>query len=98
MVHYADTLRNPEKADFRPGSGRFICAEPAYTSLVIRGAEAAATRGRMNLDNLRRMLRIRASLDCIAFADGRFEGPDTQRAFSTALRGTGLSRRNWSTG
>jgi len=86
VVHYADTLRNPEKADFLPGSARFICAEPAYTSLVMRGDAAADTRGRMNLDNLRRMLRIRASLDCIAFADGRFDGPDTQGAFDRFAR------------
>ena len=81
VVHYADTLRNPEKADLRPGVTRFVCAEPAYTALVIRGEVAADTRGRMNLDNLRRMLQIRASLDCVAFADGSFHGPDSQGAF-----------------
>jgi hypothetical protein len=81
VVHYSDTLRNPEKGDFGPGAQRFICAEPEYTSLVIRGDVAPQTRGRMNLDNLRRMLRIRASLDCVAFEDGQFAGPDTQQAF-----------------
>ncbi|MDQ1470543.1 MAG: hypothetical protein QOJ99_2023 [Bryobacterales bacterium] len=78
VLHYADTLRNPEKGELRPGTKRFVCAEPAYTSLVIRGEVVADTRGRMNLDNLRRMLHIRASLDCIAFDDGTFYGPDSQ--------------------
>src|SRR4051812_7980596 len=36
VVHYADALRNPAKAELRPGARRFICAEPEYTSLVIR--------------------------------------------------------------
>jgi len=94
VVHYADTLRNPEKAELRPGANRFVCAEPAYTLLVIRGEAVPQTRGRMNLDNLRRMLQIRASLDCIAFDDGAFHGPDSQgslerftleRAAETAL-------------
>jgi hypothetical protein len=35
----------------------------------------------MNLENLRAMLRIRASIDCAAFADGQFAGPDSLRAF-----------------
>jgi hypothetical protein len=87
VIHYADTLRNPEKADFRSGTARFICAEPAYTALVARGnaargSAAPDTRGRMNLENLRRMLQIRASLDCVAFDDGQFAGPDTQGAFA----------------
>ncbi len=82
VIHYADTLRNPEKADFRPGTARFICAEPAYTALVGRGGAVPDTRGRMNLENLRRMLQIRASLDCVAFDDGQFAGPDTQGAFA----------------
>lgn len=80
VVHYADTLRNPEKTELRPGARRFVCAEPAYTSLVIRAESVASTRGRMNLDNLRRMLQIRVSLDCIAFDDGSFHGPDSQGA------------------
>ncbi|MDE3194732.1 MAG: hypothetical protein KGN84_00185, partial [Acidobacteriota bacterium] len=81
VVHYADTLRNPEKSDFRPGTGRFVCAEPEYTSLVLRGEVAPKTRGRMNLENLRRMREMRASIDCVAFADGRFAGPDSQASF-----------------
>lgn len=81
VVHYADALRNPAKAEHRPGVKRFICAEPEYTSLVLRGDVAAHTRGRMNLDNLRRMLQVKASVDCVAFADGRFVGPDSQKAF-----------------
>ena len=35
----------------------------------------------MNLENLRRMLRMRASVDCAAFADGQFGGPDSLGAF-----------------
>lgn len=86
VVHYADSLRNPEKGDFRPGTKRFICAEPEYTALLIRGDVAPRTRGRMNLDNLRRMVETCASLDCVAFEDGCFEGPDSQRAFERLAR------------
>lgn len=81
VVHYADTLRNPAKADFQPGSKRFVCAEPEYTSLVIRGNTAPESRGRANLSNLRRMLGIRGSIDCVAFEDGQFAGPDSRDAF-----------------
>ena len=86
VVHYADSLRNPEKGDFRPGTKRFVCAEPEYTALLIRGDVAPQTRGRMNLDNLRRMVETRASLDCVAFEDGSFEGPDSQQAFERLAR------------
>lgn len=86
VVHYADTLRNPDRADFRPGTRRFVCAEPAYTELSIRGGAAANTRGQMNLENLRRMLDLRASLDCIAFDDGKFAGPDSHGAFARLAR------------
>ena len=83
VIHYADTLRYPEKADFLPGARRFVCAEPGYTSLLLRreGGDAS-TRGRTNLDNLRKMLDIGASIDCVAYADGRFEGPDSLGAFA----------------
>ncbi|MEP6714479.1 MAG: hypothetical protein ABJC09_02830 [Terriglobia bacterium] len=80
VVHYADTLRYPEAADFRPGARRFVCAEPAYTALVMRG-EPITARGRMNLDNLRRMLQVRATVDCVVFDDGEFAGPDSERTF-----------------
>ncbi len=86
VVHYADSLRNPEKGDFRPGAKRFVCAEPEYTGLLIRGDVAPRTRGRMNLDNLRRMIETRVSLDCVAFEDGSFEGPDSQGAFERLAR------------
>ena len=76
VVHYADSLRNPEKGDFLPGTRRFVCAEPEYTALVMRGDVAPQTRGRMNLENLRRMIETSASLDCVAFSDGKFGGPD----------------------
>ncbi len=60
---------------------RFVCAEPLYTDLVLRRAHDIAPRGPMNLGNLRRALRIRASLDCAAFDDGQFAGPDSLGAF-----------------
>jgi hypothetical protein len=86
VVHYADTLRNPRKADFLPGVKRFVCAEPAYTALVVRGDVSPTTRGRMNLDALRKMVKIQAALDCIAFDDGEFRGPDSQNAFGRFAR------------
>ena len=81
VVHYADTLRHPEKAALKPGAMRFVCAEPAYTELVLRGEGGVNARARMNLENLRRVLRIKASVDCVAFDDGRFEGVDSRGAF-----------------
>src|SRR5580704_5621964 len=81
VVHYADTLRNPERAGIPPGAMRFVCAEPLYTDLVLRRAREIDRRGSMNLGNLRKALRIRASLDCAAFDDGRFAGPDSLGAF-----------------
>lgn len=82
VIHYADTLRNPQKADFLAGTKRFVCAEPGYTALLLRREGEASTRGRSNLDNLRLMLDMRATLDCVAFADGCFQGPDTLGAFN----------------
>lgn len=86
VIHYADSLRNPEKADFRPGSKRFVCAEPSFTSLLLRRDGDLSSRGRSNLDNLRRMIDIGASLDCVAYDDGRFEGPDSLGAFESLAR------------
>jgi hypothetical protein len=60
---------------------RFVCAEPLYTDLVLRRATEIDRRGPMNLDNLRKVLRIKASLDCAAFDDGQFTGPDSLGAF-----------------
>jgi len=81
VIHYADTLRNPEKSELQPGVRRFVCAEPSFTALLLRRDDDLSSRGRHNLDNLRKMLDISASIDCVAFDDGRFEGPDTQGAF-----------------
>jgi hypothetical protein len=81
VVHYADTLRHPDRAALPPGGMRFVCAEPLYTDLVLRRAAEVAPRGPMNLSNLRKALRIRASLDCAAFDDGQFGGPDSLDAF-----------------
>jgi hypothetical protein len=81
VVHYADTLRHPEKASLTPGAMRFVCAEPLYTDLVLRRGREIAPRGPMNLDNLRKAFQIRASLDCAAFDDGQFAGPDSLGAF-----------------
>lgn len=81
VIHYADTLRYPEKAALTPGAARFICAEPLYTDLVLRRAAEVDQRGPMNLANLRKTLQIRAELDCAAFDDGQFAGPDSLGAF-----------------
>ncbi len=86
VIHYADSLRNPEKADFLAGTRRFVCAEPSFTALLLRRDGDLSSRGRSNLDNLRRMLDIGASIDCVAWDDGRFEGPDTQGAFERLAR------------
>jgi hypothetical protein len=86
VVHYADTLRHPEKTDFGPGVLRFVCAEPSYTDMVLRGARAVPPRGRMNLENLFTALQARASLDCVAFADGQFSGRDSLGAFERFAR------------
>jgi len=81
VIHYADTLRNPEKSDFLPGTARFVCAEPSFTALLLRRDGDLSGQGRNNLDNLRRMLGIGATLDCVAWDDGRFDGPDSFGAF-----------------
>src|SRR5580693_8765055 len=81
VIHYADTLRYPEKATLTPGAARFICAEPLYTDLVLRRAVEVDQRGPMHLANLRKTLQIRAVLDCAAFDDGQFAGPDSLGAF-----------------
>lgn len=81
VIHYADTLRYPEKANLPPGAARFVCAEPRYTDMVLRGECEVDRRGPMNLENLRTALRIAVSLDCAAFDDGQFAGPDSLGAF-----------------
>lgn len=81
VVHYADTLRNPEKSDLKPGAVRVVCAEPIYTNMVLRREETVHPRGEMNLANLRQMAGITAAIDCAAFDDGSFFGPDTRNAF-----------------
>jgi hypothetical protein len=86
VIHYADSLRNPDKADFLAGTKRFVCAEPSFTALLLRRDGDLSSRGRSNLDNLRRMLDIGASIDCVAWDDGQFEGPDTQGAFERLAR------------
>jgi hypothetical protein len=86
VVHYADSLRYPENADLTPGGIRFVCAEPLYTRLVLRHESTVDPRGPMNLANLRKALRIRASVDCVAFDDGQFTGPDSLSAFDRLSR------------
>jgi hypothetical protein len=81
VIHYADTLRYPEKANLAPGAMRFVCAEPRYTDMVLYREREIDQRGPMNLKNLRTVLRIKASLDCVAFDDGQFDGPDSLGAF-----------------
>jgi hypothetical protein len=86
VVHYADTLRHPEKTDFRPGSLRFVCAEPSYTDMVLRAANDVDQRGRMNLEKLFTVLKTRPSLDCVGFDDGQFAGKDSLGAFERFAR------------
>lgn len=81
VVHYADTLRHPESPALPPGTLRFVCAEPLYTDLVLRRGLEIDRRGPMNLQNLRKILRIQASIDCVAFTDGEFAGKDSLRCF-----------------
>jgi hypothetical protein len=81
VIHIADTLRNPEKAEFAPGACRFFCAEAEYAAAVVRGDSEVSRRALLNLQNLRSMLRVKASVDCFAFDDGQFDGPDTGGAF-----------------
>jgi hypothetical protein len=81
VIHYADTLRYPERPNLASGTMRFVCAEPRYTDLVLSHAREIDQRGPMNLKNLRTVLRIRASLDCAAFDDGQFAGPDSLGVF-----------------
>src|SRR5262245_38557925 len=47
VIHYADTLRHPERANIAPGTMRFVCAEPLYTDLVLRRAREIDQRGPM---------------------------------------------------
>jgi hypothetical protein len=86
VVHYADSLRNPAEADLVPGGIRFVCAEPLYTRLVLHRESQIDPRGPMNLANLRKALSIRASVDCVAFDDGLFTGPDSLNAFDRLAR------------
>jgi hypothetical protein len=86
VVHYADTLRHPEKTDLRSGTLRFVCAEPSYTDMVLRGADDVDPRGRLNLEKLFTLLQTRASLDCVAFDDGQFTGKDSLGAFERFAR------------
>jgi hypothetical protein len=81
VVHYADTLRHPEKTDLRAGSLRFVCAEPSYTDMVLRRTDDVDQRGRLNLEKLFTVLQTRPSLDCVGFDDGQFAGKDSLRAF-----------------
>ena len=82
VIHYADTLRHPENAAILPGASRFVCAEPLYTDLVLRRGRHIDARGPMNLENLRRIRSLRASVDCVALDDGQFAGPDSLGAFA----------------
>jgi hypothetical protein len=86
VIHLADTLRNPEKTEFAPEACRFFCAEAEYAAVATRGRAEVSRRAQMNLQNLRTMLRVRASVDCIAYSDGRFDGPDTGGAFERFTR------------
>jgi hypothetical protein len=86
VIHLADTLRNPEKTEFAPEACRFFCAEAEYAAVASRRGAEVSRRAQMNLQNLRTMLRVRASVDCIAYCSGRFDGPDTGGAFERFTR------------
>ncbi len=86
VVHYADTLRHPEKATLMPGAMRFVCAEPSYTYMVLRRESHLDRRSSMNLENLATAVRVAVSLDCMAFDDGQFAGPDSNGAFDRLQR------------
>ena len=86
VIHLADTLRNPEKTEFAPDACRFFCAEAEYAAVAARRGTEVSRRAQMNLQNLRTMLRVRASVDCIAYSDGRFYGPDSGGAFERFTR------------
>jgi hypothetical protein len=87
-VHYSDALRNPGCATFGPATTRFVCAEHGITSAVLQREAGGLPdsphyrRLLMNLGNLRKMLSITASLDCIAYEDGEFDGPDRGDAYA----------------
>jgi hypothetical protein len=81
VIHYADMLRHADHAALTPGAMRFVCAEPLYTDMVLRGADEIGPRGPMNLEKLRATSAGRVSLDCAAFADGTFAGRDSLKAF-----------------
>jgi hypothetical protein len=86
VVHYADTLRHPEKTTLIPGAMRFVCAEPSYTYMVLRRESHVDRRSSMNLENLASAVRVAVSLDCVAFDDGQFAGPDSNGAFDRLQR------------
>jgi hypothetical protein len=87
-VHYSDALRNPECATFRPTTARLVCAEHGITNAVLQREVGGLPdsphyrRLLMNLSNLGKMLSITASLDCIAYEDGEFDGPDQGCAYN----------------
>ena len=84
-MQYSDMLRYADQADFVAGGSRFVSIEHGVTESVRHGSVLENNPGYrrilMNLEGLRRMLGIGASLDCIAFADGRFFGPDLGGAY-----------------
>ncbi len=86
VVHYADTMRYPERTSLAPGAMRFVCAESRYTDMVLRREARVDRRGSMNLENLAAAVRVAASLDCVAFGDGQFAGPDSHGAFDRFAR------------
>jgi len=84
VVQYADMLRQPGHSVIAADGVRMLCAEPFYSELV-RGRQPdspeAAERARMNIENLSQARNPRASIDCIAFDDGEFLGPDSRGAW-----------------
>ena len=81
-VHFSDTLRHPDKPGLTANGGmRFVCAEPFYTSLVLQRERQTNKRAQLNLATLSKAARMVASVDCLAFDDGQFLGPDSRETF-----------------
>ena len=85
-MQYSDALRHPEESAFVPGIARLISIEHGVTEAVLQGMSIAEhpsyQRVMMNLDNVRKMSSVTASIDAVAFTDGCFLGPDKAGSFA----------------
>ncbi len=85
-MQYSDALRHPEQSEFVPGMARLISIEHGVTQAVLEGVSIESIPGYqrilMNLDNVRKMSSVTASIDSVAFTDGSFHGPDKAGSFT----------------